>query len=440
MIFFPTISKLKFCINFLFIFLPLIANLQIIVTEMSPMPKRISNNAVSLAEINGVKYLYSFGGIDSTKLFSGISRSSFKYNINTDVWESLADLPDTLGKIASGASTVKNKIYIIGGYYVFANGNEISSNKVHIFDPATNNYLANGSPIPVAIDDQVQVVWRDSIIFVVTGWSNTTNVPNVQLYNPSLNVWSSGTNVPNTTIYKAFGATGTIVGDTIYYIGGAATGMNFPAQKTLRKGIIDPNNPTNITWTAPLLLENIYRGVATTDNENKMYFLGGSETSYNYNGIAYNGSGGVPLKTKYQHLNLNDLSTWLSDSILLPMDLRGIGEFSSTIKYLAGGMENNQSVSNKTLKIEFISSNLGLDKNEQNSFTFYPNPIENVLNIQNNSNSSISKVEFYDVFGKKINCIATNNSSFDISHFENGVYQVKVRTDRKFYVYKLIKQ
>lgn len=89
---------------------------------MAPMPMAISNNAVTAATVNGVPHVFSFSGIDSTKIFSGISLKSFRYNTQTDSWDTIAPLPDTRGKIAAGASTVKNKIYIIGGYYVFPNG------------------------------------------------------------------------------------------------------------------------------------------------------------------------------------------------------------------------------------------------------------------------------------------------------------------------------
>ena len=43
--------------------------------------------------------------------------------------------------------------------------------------------MPDGADIPKAIDDQVQAVWQDSLIYVITGWSNTTNVVDVQASN-----------------------------------------------------------------------------------------------------------------------------------------------------------------------------------------------------------------------------------------------------------------
>ena len=151
-----------------------------------------------------------FAGIDETKAYSGIHKKAFRYNTQTQIWDEIAELPSGNGRIAAGASLVKNKIYIIGGYHVASNYNEVSSNKVHVFDPESNTYEADGTPIPLAIDDQVQAVWRDSLIYVISGWSNTANVANVQIYNPSSDTWSNGTSLPNSSNYKVFGGSGSI--------------------------------------------------------------------------------------------------------------------------------------------------------------------------------------------------------------------------------------
>ena len=61
----------------------------------------------------------SFGGIDSSKIWSGIHLRSFRYNTQADTWETIPALPDTMGKIAAGASTIKNKIYISENDYSY---------------------------------------------------------------------------------------------------------------------------------------------------------------------------------------------------------------------------------------------------------------------------------------------------------------------------------
>jgi hypothetical protein len=261
---------------------------------MANMPMTISNNAVIEGWTNNTSYVYSFGGIDSSKIWSGITNKSFRYNVQTNFWDTIPNLPNPNAVIAARASYVDSIIYIIGGYQVLSNGNEISSNIVNRFDPRTNSYLTDGTAIPIATDEHVQAVYKDSLIYVITGWSNTGNIPNVQIYDPTNDNWLVGTSVPNSNSYKAFGATGTIIGNTIYYHGGASMAANFACQSILRIGAINTSDPTQILWTPKATPYKSYRGFSITDGTSvDPHFLGGSDVSYSYNGIAYNGSVGV---------------------------------------------------------------------------------------------------------------------------------------------------
>ena len=335
---------------------PITKSVELSVQQVATAPESVTNNAVSAAEIDTIPYIFSFGGLDSTKLYSGIHRRNYRYNLKQQTWLKLPSLPDTLGKIANAASLIKDTIYIMGGYHVFEDGTEISSNKVHRYAVKRNQFLTDGAPIPTPIDDHVQTVWRDSLIYVITGWSQKGNVPDVQIYNPYQNSWQLGTPVPNTPKYKVFGANGIILKDTIFYFGGAAMGLNFPIQSQLIKGVINPKNPQEIKWTHISLDStfNSYR-MATTLVYNNPHFIGGSAATYNYNGIAYNKSGGVlPNQTDFFYKNKVFYKIFNG---LLPMDLRGLASVNDSTKYLYGGMENNQHVSNKILKLSWTQAN-----------------------------------------------------------------------------------
>lgn len=110
---------MKNIISYILIFLfCYTTNAQVTITEISTLPERISNNAVCEGFIDGTPYIFSFGGIDSTKLYTGIHLKSFRYNTLTGKTIQIPDLPDTLGKIAMAASRIGNIIYIAGGYHV----------------------------------------------------------------------------------------------------------------------------------------------------------------------------------------------------------------------------------------------------------------------------------------------------------------------------------
>lgn len=322
------------------------------VTSLKELPEPITNNAISEGFINGEPFVFTFAGLDSTKEYSGIHLRSYKYDVSNKTWERITDLPDTLGKIASAASRVRDTIYIIGGYHVFEDHSEKSSNKVHRYNIVKNKFIEDGTPIPVPIDDQFQGVWRDSLIYVVTGWSDKENMPNVQIYNPSKNEWFQGTKVPNNHIYKSFGASGTIVADTIFYFGGASMGKHYPIQNILRKGVINPNDPTKIEWShAAFDSTTVGYRMASTSVNNKPYWLGGSIITYNYNPIAYNGSGGVNPANRTYVYDEGQLKTDFSNKF--PMDLRGIAEINDSTKIIAGGILENQKVSSKVYQVKW---------------------------------------------------------------------------------------
>lgn len=327
--------------------------LSVKITQVGVLPEAVSNNAVVEGFIDDTPYIFSFGGIDETKSSEGIHRRSYRYNILTDQVEQLGNLPDTIGKIASGASRIGNIIYIAGGYYVFNDNSELTSGKMHRYDIANNVYLEDAADIPIPTDDHVQAVWRDQLIYLISGWNNTTNIPNVQVYNPISNSWLQATPVPNDS-YQSFGASGTIIGDTIYYFGGATSNQGFDIQNQLRIGTINPDNPTEISWEimTPNPIINGYRMGATNVNGLPQW-IGGSKNTYNFDGIAYDGSGGVPPAKRILFIDPSDFQWQELPDLEIPMDLRGVASILENVKYTAGGMMDNQEVTAAIYKLEW---------------------------------------------------------------------------------------
>ena len=392
------------------------------VTRLANMPESVTNQAVTYAEVNGEGYVYSFAGLDSTKLYTGIHQRGFKYDVLNDTWQRIDPLPSGNGRIAAAASYVKDKIYIIGGYEVFEDESEISVDLVHVYDPATDRFLMDATPIPVAIDDHVQAVWRDSLIYVVTGWSNTTNVPNVQIYNPSLDEWSEGTPVPDNNTYKVFGSSGVIVGDTIYYAGGAKiVGGAFGFSNVLRKGVINPQDPTDITWTHKLAFNAIgYRmGAATWDDQIPMW-IGGSEVAYNYDGIAY--STGLGVEPNERILQLDPESNILSETMIdLPiMDNRELAQLDERSILICGGMSTGQQVSNSTYLIDVNYVSVDENKLMEQKYFVYPSPSAEVVFVKDGTVGM--KYEIVNLEGLLVKSDVYQNSGIKIETLAAGLY------------------
>jgi len=416
---------------------------QLTVTEVGFLPEPVSNNAQCEGVVNGVPYLYSFGGIDSTKSYQGIHLRSFRYNTITNMASSLPDLPDTLGKIAAAANRVGDTIYISGGYHVFQSGNELSSNKMHRFNTATNTFMTDAANIPQATDDHVQVVWRDSLIILITGWKNTGNITDVQIYNPSFNTWAVGTPIPNNHFYKSFGASGVVLGDTIYYFGGARSSFGFTIQNIMRKGIINPSDPTQITWSDVVIDPNVvgYRMAAATVGET-LHWLGGSAVTYNYNGIAYNNSGGVPPIHRDLYTN-SDLTRWQTQIVAaLPMDLRGIADVNDSLKFIGGGMIENQTVTDKVFQLSWDLSFLGEEgMGEETAFQIYPQPFKSQFTIEFNQLNKPANLEIFDLSGKLVFSQLLNQPStlIETDQLSSGLYIAKVHFSGKAITRQLVK-
>ncbi|MEO1438365.1 MAG: T9SS type A sorting domain-containing protein, partial [Bacteroidota bacterium] len=335
----------------------------------------------------------------------------------------------------AGASFIDSVIYIIGGYHIAQNGNEVSSSTLHRFHVPSNSWMPDGADIPLAIDDHIQGVWRDSLIYVITGWSNVTNVINVQIYNPSTDTWTAGTSVPNSTSYRVFGGSGMIVGDTIWYFGGAQIGSNFPISNRMRRGVINPDDPTQITWTSSVPNFGVvnYRAAAF-ESQGLLHWIGGSNITYNFDGIAYNGSGGVPPNN--QNILFDPVTSTLDTSIqyTYPMDLRGVGKLDDQTVILAGGMETNQEVTNKTWRLDrfqLVSTSLETVKPDELQIDVFPNPASRFLQVRLSTSLS-GDWAIFSPSGRRLQSgkISGTSLSVDVSSFSAGMYYLTISSHK----------
>ncbi len=398
--------------------------------ELSPLPQPISNNAVTSGVVDGKTYVYSFGGIDSTKLFSGIQLSAYRYDVSADLWETLDPMPDPRGgKIASSADRIGDTIYIVGGYHVAANLFETTSSVVHRFDIQTNRFIEDAARLPVAIDDQTQVV-HNGKLYVISGWSVNTNRRNVQIYDPTTNTWDRANLLENNNDYKVFGSSGTVINNDIYYYGGATLAGDFEGSNVLRKGTINPDNPLDIEWSliTPDISPIGYRTAAVTTGS-LIHFVGGSNTTYNFNGIAYNGSGGVSPSETILTYDPTIPGEWNINSIpKLPMDLRSIAPVDENAFIIAGGMETEQKVSDKTYLLTYIGEpNATLDNNNILNLSISPNPVGDELNVL--ITESIIDMKISNSRGLEVFSSPTSGTDvkLDIAAWESGIYYLRYK-------------
>lgn len=404
---------------------------------LADMPDYVSNNAVVAVIESDMQAIYSFAGIGPGKTYNDIHSKCFKYDIAENRWTSLGQLPNGSGRIAASASYVNGKIYIIGGYEVFANGNERSIDLVHVYDPVGDTFMMDAPSLPIPIDDHVQLTYKDSLIYVITGWSNNGNVDNVQIFDTYLQTWSTGTPVPNSSAYKVFGASGCILGDDIYYVGGASALRNFPATDYIRKGEIDPLDPSIISWSIMQDSHAVAYRAAVSTYKGQLIMFGGSKETYNYDGISYKDGRGVVPQNIIKTFDPDD-GKWRIHKGLMPsvMDLRGIAKLNENQYVIAGGMMPPQRVSEHTILIDLTS--VFTNQISEDDLLVYPNPTSESVKLDINGQWH---VRLLDIEGKELDSWKhSDQSTFSVGRLPVGSFLISMSSSQGAITKKIIIQ
>ncbi|MBV6879832.1 T9SS type A sorting domain-containing protein [Epilithonimonas ginsengisoli] len=87
-----------------------------------------------------------------------------------------------------------------------------------------------------------------------------------------------------------------------------------------------------------------------------------------------------------------------------------------------------------------VYNQLGFSDINKAEFTYYPNPVKDVLNIA--GKSDVSKVEMFELSGKNIlsQNAKAKNVQLNLSTFASGVYILKVTSDKTTETFKIIKK
>ncbi len=314
-----------------------------------PLPFAVSNNAVAAGRIGETTWLFSALGIDHTKRWSGITRAAVAWRPGARTWQRLPDVPGPVGRLAATAQVVRGKLVIFGGYTVDSAGHEASLPSVDVFDVLTKRW-SRGADMPVAVDDAVSGVYRDSLVYLVSGWHDTDNVRDVQVYDVVRDEWHAATPIPGPGV---FGHSGALAGHTIVYIDGALrqpTGARYRLERQTWSGTIDTTNPRHLEWTkAPRAHPGpaLYRAAAAACGT-RVVFAGGTDNPYNYDGIGYDSVPSQPrrevfafdVKTR-RWIGLPRLST-------ATMDHRALATVDGA-SMVVGGMREGRRVSDRTV-------------------------------------------------------------------------------------------
>ena len=317
---------------------------------VDPLPNPISNNAVALLKVRGELLLFSFMGIGPKKTSDAITNTAFFLDAKEGKWSAIRPVPGTAGRIGAAAAGVKDDLLLFGGYVVDAQGG-VPVPDVGVYHPASDRWF-RGADLPQPVGDAVVGVYDDRYIYLVGGRTSRGAVSNVQVYDAEKNKWSEATPIPGTPV---FGHAGALVDDTIVYVDGARknpSGDNprYIASDECWMGKIDHHDRTKIQW---IKLPNHpgtarYRIAAGgSDKDQKIYFAGGTDNPYDYNGIGYDGKPSEPSPVTFDfNLHTGRWETIDENTPNPTMDHRGLLVTHEGL-VLIGGMEKGQKVTDE---------------------------------------------------------------------------------------------
>jgi len=321
---------------------------------MAPLPVPVSNNAVASAKIGKHEVLFSFMGIGTKKTWDAITNAAYSLDLATGKWTEMRPVPGPAGRIGASAADARQQIVLLGGYAVDGHGDEIIVSDVSVYEPEVHKWY-RGADLPVAITDAVLGVYRDRFLYVISGRSKHDLVASVQVYDVQKNTWSQATPIPGTPV---FGHAGAIVDDTIVYVDGArkspAGTPAYVSSDECWMGKIDRKNITKIEWTQlPEHPGNAHFRIAAgaSEKDHRIYFAGGTDNPYNYNGIGYDGQPAEPSPVTFAFDVSGAKWETLNENTDNPtMDHRGL-LLSHDGLVVVGGMEKGQQV---TAKVQVI--------------------------------------------------------------------------------------
>jgi N-acetylneuraminic acid mutarotase len=264
---------------------------------LPPIPVPLSNNAVTSIKLGKQFLIFSFMGIGSGKTWKDISNAAYELDISADKWTEIRPVPGPAGRLAAAAASARQQIFLFGGYVVDGQGNEITVPDLAVYEPEDQRWY-RGADIPTAVDDFVIGTYRDRYIYLVSGWSRNQAVGNVQVYDTEKNTWKQATPIAGTPV---FGHAGALLDDTIIYVDGAYKNPSgsppYIASDQCWMGKINHHDPAKIQWSKVSNHPGTARyriAAGASDKDKKIFFAGGTDNPYNYNGIGYDGHPSEP--------------------------------------------------------------------------------------------------------------------------------------------------
>jgi hypothetical protein len=83
---------------------------------------------------------------------------------------------------------------------------------------------------------------------------------------------------------------------------------------------------------------------------------------------------------------------------------------------------------------------LNIEELEAERISIYPNPVKDLLRIDNTSTTEITSIKLYDVLGRLVLTEKENVDQIDVSHLDSGIQFIDIETEQGTVIKKIIKE
>ena len=251
-------------------------------------------------------------------------------------------------------------------------------------------------------------------------------------------------NISSTVVTPPLGSTGIGRFSYLNQPGGAVTGDNVYANLT---GTLDPTVNFAVTITPQAgnstTLSQISFRTQRSGTGIRTYAVRSSADNFAANLQASVSPANVELAVQPNNIfyRVLDATTSGQNGSMITLSGASFTDFTSpiTFKFYGWNSEaNGGSFSIDDVVFTGSTSSLAIKQNEISGLDIFPNPVTgNILNIQTAANAT-KTVNVYDVLGKQVINVTTNNSTINVGNLNVGIYIVKVTEEGKTATRKLI--
>jgi hypothetical protein len=401
---------------------------------LTDLPAAMSGHSEATAH-DGYYYVFSGGSGNNEVLV---------YDIANGTWSSGTSNPSGMAQYGT-ANYVIDKYYRIGGW----NGSSPLST-VDIYDPVASSWTS-GASAPALLIDHITGVYNDSLLYCFGGgdWFSGVNPnTNVYFYDVYSDAWTTATSFPGS-------GRGCLAGGVIDSFAIVACGYDGVAMRIdYVVGVIDPANPSTITWGSPTnipAIDSLYRMPSGVDPFNQeLWITCGQKWT-------------VQINRTFSYAVYTDTWTeWMAPKYQVVANMTPMAITTTTDGdlglYVAGGYYNSAAVTDH--EVFHTGKTTGVKehpKQEIGSFTFgfapnMPNPVTGYTAIQyTTTQNCATQLKVYDGLGRLVRTLVNRAiepagtktvywNGQDDAHrsVANGIYFVRLEAEGKTAMHKMI--